>query len=34
MNGYVYELSRDYHIIDISSIIDIQEYFMKKHDIK
>ena len=34
LNGYVYEFSVDYNIIDTSNIIDINKYLMKKHDIK
>ena len=34
LNGYVYEFSVDYNIIDTSNIIDIRKYLMKKHDIK
>ena len=34
LNGYVYEFSVDYNIIDSSNIIDIRKYLMKKHDIK
>ena len=34
LNGYVYEFSVDYNIIDISNIINIHKYLMKKHDIK
>ena len=30
----VYDFSVDYIIIDVSNIIDIHKYFMKKHDIK
>ena len=30
LNGYVYEFSVDYNIIDTSNIIDIHEYLMKK----
>ena len=30
----VYDFSVDYIIIDISNIIDIHKYLMKKHDIK
>ena len=33
-NGYVYEFSVDYDIIEIGNIIDIHKYLMKKHDIK
>ena len=34
LNGYVYEFSVDYEIIDTSNIINIHKYLMKKHDIK
>ena len=34
LNGYVYEFSVDYNIIDTGNIIDIHKYLMKKHDIK
>ena len=34
LNGYVYEFSVDYNIIDTSNIIDIHKYLMKKYDIK
>ena len=34
LNGYVYEFSVDYNIIDTSNIIDIRKYLMKKHDTK
>ena len=34
LNGYVYEFSFDYNIIDTSNIMDIHKYLMKKHDIK
>ena len=34
LNGYVYEFSVDYNIIDTSYIIDIHKYLMKKYDIK
>ena len=34
LNGYVYEFSVDYNIIDTSNIINIHKYLMKKHDIK
>ena len=34
LNGYVYEFSVDYNIIDTSNIIDIHKYLTKKHDIK
>ena len=33
LNGYVYDFSVDYNIIDTSNIIDIHKYFMNKHDI-
>ena len=33
-NGYVYDFSVDYNIIDTSMVINIQEYLMKKHEIK
>ena len=34
LNGYVYNFSVDYNIIDTSNIIDIRKYLMKKHDVK
>ena len=34
LNGYVYDFSVDYNIIDTSNIIDIHKYLMKKHYIK
>ena len=34
INGYVYEFSVDYNVIDTSNIIDIHKYLTKKHDIK
>ena len=34
LNGYVYEFSVDYNIIDTSNIIDIYKYLMKKDGIK
>ena len=34
LNGYVYEFSVDYNIIDNSNIINIHNYLTKKHDIK
>ena len=34
LNGYVYDFSVNYNAIDISNIIDILKYIMKKHDIK
>ena len=34
LNGYAYELSVDYNIIDASNVINIHKYLMKKHDIK
>ena len=30
LNGYVYEFSADYNIIDTSNIINIHKYLMKK----
>ena len=33
-NGYVYEFFTDYNTADISSIINIRKYLMKKHDVK
>ena len=33
LNGYVYEFSVDYNIIDSTNIIDIRKYLMEKHDI-
>ena len=32
LNGYVYECSVDYNIIDTSNIINIHKYLMKKQD--
>ena len=34
LNGYVYDFSVDYNIVDTSNIINIQKHLMKKHDIK
>ena len=34
LNGYVYEFSVDYNVIDTSNIIDIHKYLTKKHDLK
>ena len=34
LNGYVYEFSVDYNIIDTSNIINIHKYLMKKNYIK
>ena len=34
LNGYVFEFSVDYNIIDISNAIDSHKYLMKKNDIK
>ena len=34
LNGYVYEFSVDYNIIDTSNIFNIHKYLMKKLDIK
>ena len=34
LNGYVYEFSVGYNIIDTSNIINIHKYLMKKHDMK
>ena len=34
LNGYVYEFSVDYNIIDASNIINIHKHLIKKHDIK
>ena len=34
LNGYVYEFSVDYNIIDASNVINIHKKLMKKHDIK
>ena len=34
LNGYVFYLSIDYNIIDVSNIINIHKYLMKKHNIK
>ena len=33
LNGYVYEFLVDYNVINISNIINIHKYLMKKHDI-
>ena len=30
-NGYVYEFFADYNTVDISSIINVRKYLMKKH---
>ena len=32
LNGYVWDFSADYNIIDTSNIIDTHKYLMKKHD--
>ena len=34
LNGSVCNFSADYNTVDISDIINIQKYLMKKHDIK
>ena len=34
LNGYVYNFSVDYNIIDTSNIVDIRKYLMKKHGVK
>ena len=34
LNGYVYDFSVDYIIIDTSNSINIHKYLMKKHDVK
>ena len=34
LNGYVYDFSVYYDIIDVSNIIDMHKYLMKKHDIE
>ena len=34
LNGHVYNFSVDYNTIDITDIINIHKYLMKKHDIK
>ena len=34
LNRYVYDFSVDYSIINISNIINIHKYLMKKHDMK
>ena len=34
LNGYVYDFSFDFNIIDTNNIINIHKYLMKKHDIK
>ena len=33
LNGYLYDFSVDYNIIDTSNIINIHKYLMKKYDI-
>ena len=32
-NGYIYDFSSDYHVIDVSAIQDIHKYLMKKNKI-
>ena len=34
LNGWVYSFSVDYRTFDISNIINIHKYLMKKHDMK
>ena len=34
LNGYVYDFSVDYNSIDVSDIINIYKYLIKKHGIK
>ena len=34
LNGYFYEFSVDYNIIDTSDVIDIHKYLIKKNGIK
>ena len=34
LNESVYDFSVDYRAFDISNIVDIHKYLMKKHDIK
>ena len=34
LNGYVYEFSADYNIIDTSNIIYLHRYLIKKDDTK
>ena len=34
LNRCVYDFSVDYRTLDISNIIDIHKYLMKKHDIE
>ena len=34
LNGYVYDFSVDYNIIDLIDIINILKYLMKKRNIK
>ena len=34
LNGYVYEFSVDYNVLNASNIVDIYKYWFKKHDIK
>ena len=34
LNGYVYDFSFDFNIIDTNNIINIHKYLMKKHDTK
>ena len=34
LNGYVYDFTIDYNIIDISDGINIHKYLMKEHDMK
>ena len=33
LNGYFYDFSVDYNLIDTSNIINLYKYLMKKHDI-
>ena len=34
LNGYVYDFSVDYSAIAVDDVLDIHEYFIKKHSIK
>ena len=34
LNEYAYDFSVDYNTIDVSDIVDIHKYFMKKHNVK
>ena len=33
LNGYVYDISVDYNVTDISDIINIHRYLMEKDDV-